>query len=116
VLSILSANKKAKLSELIAEFPKVFQAHELRPHCDDTKKKDVVDRVSKFFAASHPVNTLDGARIDFGDGAWAGVRYSNTSPCLSVCIEARSEEKLQAVEAEVLGHLRTYEEVQLETK
>ncbi|HRH92930.1 MAG TPA: phosphomannomutase/phosphoglucomutase [Candidatus Peribacteria bacterium] len=113
VLSILGANKKAKLSELIAEFPPVFQAHELRPHCDDAKKKEIVAKISEYFAAKYPVNTLDGARVDFGDGAWAGIRYSNTSPCLSVCIEARSPEKLKAVEAEVLGHLGTYAEVQL---
>jgi phosphomannomutase/phosphoglucomutase len=113
VLSILGANKKAKLSELIAEFPKVYQAHELRPHCDDAKKKEVVAGISAHFAANYPVNTLDGARIDFGDGAWAGIRYSNTSPCLSVCIEARSEEKLQQVEAEVLTQLRTYPDVEL---
>ncbi len=116
VLSILGANKKAKLSDLIAEFPKVFQAHELRPHCDDAKKKEVVAKVSAYFAQSHPVNTLDGARIDFGDGAWAGVRYSNTSPCLSVCIEARSEEKLKEVESAVLSHLGTYPEIVLEPK
>ena len=40
----------------------------------------------EFFKKQYPVNTLDGARIDFGDGAWAGIRYSNTSPFLSIFI------------------------------
>jgi len=101
------------LSKEISDFPTVYQAEERRPACSDDKKTSVVERATKHFQAQYPVVTLDGARIDFGDGAWAGIRYSNTSPCLSICIEARSEEKLKAVEAEVLEHLRTYGEVEL---
>ena len=56
---------------------------------------------------------LDGARIDFGDGAWAGIRQSNTSPCLSICIEARSPEKLKEVEEIVLAELKKHPEIEL---
>ena len=105
----------ACLSTLIDQFPKVYQSPERRPHCPDDRKADVVDSVTRYFQKKYPVDTLDGARIDFGDGAWAGVRFSNTSPCLSVCIEARSQEKLKEVEVEVLGHLRTYREVELKS-
>ncbi len=115
VLAILAANVKVSLSTMIEAFPKVYQAQEMRPHCPDDKKADIVRRISEYFAAKYPVNTLDGARIDFGDGAWAGVRYSNTSPCLSICVEARSGEKLAAVEEEVLGHVRTYGEIDLKS-
>lgn len=102
---------RGSLSDLIGAFPKVFQAPERRPFCPDNKKADVVWQATQFFQKKYPVITLDGARIDFGEGAWAGVRYSNTSPCLSICIEARSKEKLSAVEGEVLDHLRTYKDV-----
>jgi len=112
ILSILR-HRSAPLSTLIEEFPQVFQSLERRPHCPDDKKADVVAKTTAFFQKTHPVATLDGARIDFGDGAWAGIRYSNTSPCLSICIEARSPEKLAAVEAAVFSHLRTYPEVEL---
>jgi phosphomannomutase/phosphoglucomutase len=111
ILSLLKGG--AKISELTSKFPVVYQAQERRPHCPDDKKADVVRRATEFFAKKYPVVTLDGARIDFGDGAWAGIRFSNTSPCLSICIEARSAEKLMAVETQVLEHLRTYEEVKL---
>ncbi|MDD4319524.1 MAG: phosphomannomutase/phosphoglucomutase [Candidatus Peribacteraceae bacterium] len=99
------------LSKVLAAFPAVYQAPERRPHCPDDKKADVIRRATAHFAKTYPVNTLDGARIDFGDGAWAGLRQSNTSPKLSVCIEARSPEKLQEVEDIVLGHLKTYPEI-----
>lgn len=113
LLSIL-AKETQPASALFADFPKVFQAPELRPHCDDDRKREVVERATAHFAKTYPVNTLDGARVDFGDGAWAGIRFSNTSPCLSVCMEARSPEKLAAVEQEVLEHLKTYKEVSWE--
>lgn len=112
ILHILH-HRKTQVSTLVEAFPKVFQSPERRPHCADAAKAEVIAKATAFFQKTHPVVTLDGARIDFGDGAWAGIRYSNTSPCLSICIEARTEEKLSEVETEVLSHLRTYEEVEL---
>jgi phosphomannomutase/phosphoglucomutase len=111
-LKIVSDTKKP-LSSLVESFPVVFQAHERRPHCPDDKKAAIVDAITKHLQEKYPVVTLDGARVDFGDGAWAGIRYSNTSPCLSLCIEARSEKKLQEVEAEVLNIVGTFKEVEL---
>lgn len=110
-MRMLKAAGATPLSELLAAFPRVFQAPERRPHCPDDRKAEVIARITTHFAKSHPVNTLDGVRIDFGEGAWAGIRMSNTSPCLSVCMEARSPEKLTEVEHEVLAHLKTYPEV-----
>ena len=100
-------------SKLCADFPKVYQSPELRPHCTDERKSTIVDTVTRYFKTHYPVNDLDGARIDFGDGAWAGIRKSNTSPKLSICMEARSSEKLQEIEKIVLEHLKTYPEISL---
>jgi phosphomannomutase/phosphoglucomutase len=112
VLSVLHTHQKP-VSDLIADFPNVFQALEKRPHCPDHLKAEIVRKATEHFQKKYPVITLDGARIDFGAGAWAGIRYTNTSPCLSICIEARSEAALKAVEAEVLEHMRTYGDVEL---
>jgi len=100
-------------SELFTEFPRVYQEPELRPHCPDGKKAEIVQSITAHFQnEGYPVNTLDGARIDFGEGAWAGIRQSNTSPKLSICMEARSEEKLKEVNGVVLEHLKGYPEVE----
>ncbi len=112
-LRTLKAIGSGSVTTAMADFPQVYQALERRPTCPDDEKWHVIEDITKHFAASHPVNTLDGARIDFGDGAWAGIRASNTSPCLSICIEARTPEKLQQVENEVLTQLHTYKEVLL---
>ena len=103
--------KNQNISSLMEAFPKVFLAPERRPHCPDDAKGTIIASVIAHFSKSHPVNTLDGARIDFGEGAWAGIRQSNTSPCISICIEARSTEKLKFVEGVVLSHLKNYPEI-----
>ena len=113
VLQILSESG-TPLSSLLDVFPKVFQAPELRPFCPDDRKTEIVEQITKHFQdAGYPVNALDGARIDFGDGAWAGIRQSNTSPKLSICMEARSEQKLEEIKNTVFSHLTTYPEIDL---
>lgn len=102
------------VSEVMSGFPKVYLAQERRPACPDDKKFVIIEEVKKHFAGKYPVVTMDGARVDFGDGAWAGLRASNTSPCLSLCIEARSPEKLKAVEDEILEHMKTYPDIDWE--
>src|SRR3989338_5508689 len=91
VLKIFSLRPtpNALFSSLFETFPKVYQSPELRPHCPDERKGDIIKAITAHFQKGYPVNTLDGARIDFGDGAWAGIRQANTSPCISVCMEAR---------------------------
>ena len=104
-------NSELYFSSLFSTFPKVYQAPEWRPHCPDDRKGEVIAAITAHFQKDYPVNTLDGARIDFGDGAWAGIRQANTSPCISVCMEARSPEKLREVEEVVREHVRSYPEI-----
>ena len=113
LLSILSSSPSSDpFSSLIHRYPKVYQTPEWRPHCDDDKKSDVIEKITEHFQKeSYPCITIDGVRIDFGDGAWAGIRQSNTSPKISVCMEARSPEKLHEVEKIVRGHLEIYSEI-----
>ncbi|OIO55833.1 hypothetical protein AUJ46_00165 [Candidatus Peregrinibacteria bacterium CG1_02_54_53] len=110
VLAILRKGAEP-LSKRLARYPKMYVAQELRPACSDDRKFQVVDSIIEHFKKEYPVNTMDGARIDFGSGAWSNIRASNTSPKLSVCIEARSPEKLSAIEKLILDHLKTYPEI-----
>lgn len=100
-------------SSMFEDFPKVYQCPELRPHCSDDQKGAIIQAVTVHFSKHYPVHTLDGVRIDFGEGAWAGIRQSNTSPCISICMEARSPEKLEEVQAIVHSHLSRYPELEL---
>ncbi|MDD5040857.1 MAG: phosphomannomutase/phosphoglucomutase [Candidatus Peribacteraceae bacterium] len=112
VLRILRCGKEP-LSQRLAHYPKVFVAQELRPACPDDRKFQIVESITGFFQKHYPVNTMDGARIDFGGGAWSNIRASNTSPKISVCMEARSPEKLTEIESLILSHLQSYPEIAL---
>lgn len=113
ILSIIR-DLNAPISAICAEFPKVHQAQERRPYVADEHKGRIIEHVTAHFSKSHEVLTLDGARVEFGDGSWAAIRQSNTSPCISICMEARSPEQLQEMEAIVLGHMKNYAEIDWE--
>jgi len=66
-----------------------------------------VEQVKRHYQASYPVDELDGARVDFGDG-WALVRASNTQPALSLRFEARSAERLEELQTQVMKQVQNW--------
>jgi len=62
-----------------------------------------VNAVRERYRATHPVLEIDGARIDFGDGAWGLCRASNTQAVLVLRFEALSEARCDEIRAEVEG-------------
>jgi phosphomannomutase/phosphoglucomutase len=100
----LISHSHHSLSELMSDLPAYHSSPQIRLPCPDAIKAEVVERVKRDFKASYPINELDGARIDFGEG-WALVRASNTQPVLSLRFEAKSEEGLERLRAQVLGRV-----------
>lgn len=79
LLRILSQTDKP-LSALLADVPRYYATPEVRVHCDDSVKFDVVAKVVAHFKQSgFQVIDVDGARVVTDDG-WALVRASNTEP------------------------------------
>jgi phosphomannomutase/phosphoglucomutase len=107
--SIVAASGRS-LAELVDELPKYESTPERRYECDDAAKFDVVAKVVQHFRKTHEVVDVDGARILFGDG-WGLVRASNTQPVLVVRFEAKTQERLAAIEAEVMGFLSGFDAV-----
>jgi phosphomannomutase/phosphoglucomutase len=107
----IATDNPGPVSSLFREFPRVFSLPELRPACPDETKFEVIRKVTEYFKERYPANTLDGIRLDFGGGGWAGIRASNTSPRISVTMEARSPEALENIKAVVLGHLSSYPDI-----
>ena len=112
ILQIIS-DSDASTSELFMQFPKTYSIPEMRPECEDVVKFDVIERITKYFKDKYPSNTLDGIRINFGNGAWAGIRASNTSPRISITMEAKSQPELGHVKNIIFDHLKTYPEIKL---
>lgn len=103
LLNIISRSQ-LPLSALVAELPAYHSSPQIRLPCPDGIKAQVVEQVKNHYQASYPVEEIDGARIDFGDG-WALVRASNTQPALSLRFEATSQQRLEQLKAEVLDQV-----------
>ena len=113
ILKIASDSEKP-VSALFDEFPKTFAIPEMRPKCADDVKFEIIKKITDYFADKYPCTTLDGIRMDFGNGGWAGIRASNTSPRISITMEAKTEEGLEKIKNIVLSHLKTYPEIELD--
>jgi phosphomannomutase/phosphoglucomutase len=91
VLEILSRSR-TPLSELLSDVPTTHATPELRVDCDEDRKFVIPSEVAEHFAAQgYEVNTIDGARVNFGKG-WGLVRASNTQPVLVLRVEAETPE------------------------
>jgi len=110
ILMILSHEDKT-ISQLIEQFPKTYSMPESRPYCADETKFKVLEKVISHFKDKYPSNTMDGIRMDFGNGGWAGIRVSNTSPRISITLEAQSQKHLDEIKEIIFGHLKTYSEI-----
>ncbi len=100
LLEIVGRERRG-LRELLADVPPTFTTEEIRLDCPDAIKFEVVRRILARYWPTHRVLDIDGARIDFGDGAWGLCRASNTGPILVMRFEARSEERRDEIRREV---------------
>lgn len=100
-------------SEIFADLPQKPGIPELKIPCPDQYKAPIIERITAHFAPQYPCITLDGVRIQFPDGAWLLIRYSNTSPALTLHAEAPSEARLQEIKELAFGQLRQYSEISL---
>lgn len=110
ILKIVSDADKP-VSGLFEAFPKTFAIPEIRPHCPDDRKFEILDQIVEHFKDQYPNTTMDGIRMDFGKGGWCGIRVSNTSPRISVIMEAESEAHLKEIQDIIMGHLKSYPEI-----
>ena len=93
------------LTDLSAGLPSYVSSPELRIDCPDYVKQDVVEAVRKAFLSDYRVIDIDGARVYFGERAWALIRASNTSPKLSLRFEAPDDATLGRIKGLVWEQL-----------
>ena len=103
VLDLLTKFKQAgfTLSKLIKDISSYYNSGEINFKIE--QKQAAMDAVCAFFTKHEkPVQTLDfdGYRLDFKDW-WFNIRPSNTEPYLRFIAEAKTEEKLNEVVAQV---------------
>jgi phosphomannomutase/phosphoglucomutase len=101
----LADRRGGAVSALFAAIPKAVSTAEIKLPCPDARKFQVVADLVAAFKARYEVNDLDGARVRL-PGGWFLVRASNTTPNLTVRLEAATRGELLRVRdalAEALG-------------
>ena len=113
-----------KMSALRKALPPVWTTPTMSPHCPDTEKYAVIDRIVAHFedfAAKggtlagkkiEKVITINGARIQLEGGGWALVRASSNTPNLVVvCESPESDADMRAIFADMDAYIDTVPEV-----
>jgi len=97
------------LAEVTKKWPKLSEFSE-KFDAPDEKKFEILKIVETRLIASLPkdvkVSTLDGVRLDYGEGEWAIVRCSNTAPKIAVRIEAKTKKSLEEKKKMILSLLK----------
>ena len=113
-LAQLLSRTDRKLSELTAEIPVYYSTPEMRLECrDDEEKFKISQKANEYFTANYNCNTVDGVRIKLDDG-WGLVRASNTQPVIVCRFEAKSLERMEEIQNEILDKLAEFGEIALE--
>lgn len=100
LVRIMEENK-AGLQELTKDFPKVSNTPEIKVPIDDSKKDEVVEKVSKLVSSDSDIIkiiTLDGIRAYISQTGWFLIRSSGTSPYLSIRLEGKDPVELSLVQ------------------
>ncbi|MEN6478698.1 MAG: phosphomannomutase/phosphoglucomutase [Anaerolineales bacterium] len=87
------------LDEALAGVPRYPITPDIRVACPPERARAIIAELAAAYA-DHPLDRLDGVRIEFGDG-WALARESVTEPLITLRFEAHTPERLAAIQREV---------------
>lgn len=107
------SNQSKPLSAIIAELPRYITSPVWHAPCDDTKKYQVIEELTKelkHIYGTDRVIDINGARVYMEDG-WGLVRASSNVPALVLVFEAKTEEGLKKIESIFREKLTHFPEV-----
>ena len=99
------------LSQMFNTLPQTFSTPELKLHCPDDKKFEIVKALVAHFTAAYNCITIDGVRVNFDANSWGAVRASNTSPNLTLRFESGTPERLKEIQQLMLTELQKHPQV-----
>lgn len=82
------AEKDMKISKLRSLYPNYQMSKNKAELSPETDVDAVLERIKEKYS-KHPVNTIDGVKIEF-DGDWVHLRKSNTEPIIRIYAESNS--------------------------
>jgi phosphomannomutase/phosphoglucomutase len=84
-----------RLSRLLARLPYYHQVKD-RLRCPDNLKGPVLKELAEAVDAPR-VETIDGVKLHYEDGAWILIRPSGTEPIFRLYAEAKSEARVRRI-------------------
>jgi phosphomannomutase/phosphoglucomutase len=109
-LSLISQSKKS-FSSYLKSIPKTVMTPELKLPCPDNVKHRVVSKLTKYFSGKYKTITIDGVRIIFSKKSWGLVRASNTSPYLTIRVEADTDKEVIRIKNILADQLEKHKEI-----
>jgi phosphomannomutase len=97
------------LEQALVPYPALPSLPEDRLAFDEALKFRAIDFIRDTFAPNYAVSTVDGVRVDFGDG-WGVVRASNTEPAITTRFEAQTPARVAEIRALMLGALDQFKQ------
>ncbi len=120
ICKLMDRNPEKSMSDLRRALPRTWSTPTMSPHCADTEKYAVLDRIVDRLSAmaadggalaGRPITqviTVNGARVILDNGAWGLVRASSNTPNLVVvCESPESEAEMRAIFADLDAVIRT---------
>jgi len=117
---LLDRNPDRRMSDLRKALPKTWTSPTMSPHCPDTEKYAVLERLVARLMDRHAkggalggrritgIVTVNGARVMLANGGWGLVRASSNTPNLVVvCESPESMAELRAIFADLDAVIRT---------
>ena len=124
MLCELLSVKGRSLKEILNELPKTYQSPNMQPHCSDTSKYKIVEKIKEEYIDAFKNNvaiqdhkikdiiTVNGIRVVFNDGSWFLVRASSNVPALVVLGESfTTQNRLSEMMKEVIQRFENYPEI-----
>lgn len=124
VIAMLDRNPDQSMADLKRALPVSFGSPTMSPACPDEVKYQVVDRIIASFEAKKAsgekvagrtiadINTVNGVRFTFADGAWGLIRASSNTPNLVVVVESlTSTDDVRAIFGAIKDELARHPEV-----
>ncbi|MBI6629513.1 phosphomannomutase/phosphoglucomutase [Pontibaca salina] len=124
ICKLMDRNPDKSMSDLRRALPHTWSTPTMSPHCPDTVKYSVLDRLVEKLTtladkgekiANRPIKqvvTVNGARVILDNGAWGLVRASSNTPNLVVvCESPESETEMRAIFNDLDAVIRTEPDV-----
>jgi len=106
------SHEKKPITEILSSFPQYVTSPEIKAHCSDETKYQIVNQLIADFKEEYGlrVNDINGARVLFENG-WGLVRASSNLPELVLIFEGKTEEDMLHIRDIFRTKLEKYQDI-----